>query len=138
MIASEICPDSAGSPLLRPVRSDPDPSSPPPGNAGSRGKNRAKDLVDQARTPVAAAAKPSLGRAGHGRLGAMQDSKGSTRREADVIERTMLLDRRRSHEQAAAKHAAAGLAQVSSGDYAGEHWLASFAVYLLSTPVPVP
>src|SRR5213075_301423 len=30
------------------------------------------------------------------------------------------------------KHAAAALAHVSSGDYAGEHWLASFAVYLLS------
>jgi Protein of unknown function (DUF2891) len=36
----------------------------------------------------------------------------------------------------AAHHAAAGLAHVSSGDYAGEHWLASFAVYLLSTPNP--
>jgi Protein of unknown function (DUF2891) len=32
---------------------------------------------------------------------------------------------------AAEKHAAA-LAHVASGDYAGEHWLASFAVYLLS------
>jgi len=31
------------------------------------------------------------------------------------------------------KHAAAALAHVASGDYAGEHWLASFAVYLLST-----
>jgi len=30
------------------------------------------------------------------------------------------------------RHAQAGLAQVSSGDYAGEHWLASFAVYLLT------
>jgi hypothetical protein len=28
-------------------------------------------------------------------------------------------------------HAAAGLAQVTSGHYVGEHWLASFAVYLL-------
>jgi hypothetical protein len=28
-------------------------------------------------------------------------------------------------------HAAAGLAHVATGDYAGEHWLASFAVYLL-------
>ena len=28
-------------------------------------------------------------------------------------------------------HAAAGLATVESGDYTGEHWLASFAVYLL-------
>lgn len=30
------------------------------------------------------------------------------------------------------RHARTGLAQVSSGDYAGEHWLASFAVYLLT------
>ena len=34
---------------------------------------------------------------------------------------------------AADKHASAALAHVASGDYAGEHWLASFAVYLLST-----
>lgn len=34
---------------------------------------------------------------------------------------------------AAARHAAAGLEHVASGDYAGEHWLASFAVYLLGT-----
>ena len=33
---------------------------------------------------------------------------------------------------AAERHAAAGLARVASGDYLGEHWLASFAVYLLS------
>ena len=32
---------------------------------------------------------------------------------------------------AAAAHTAAGLANVATGDYAGEHWLASFAVYLL-------
>lgn len=38
----------------------------------------------------------------------------------------------------AARHAEAGLAHVASGDYAGEHWLASFAVYLLSTPVADP
>ena len=31
-------------------------------------------------------------------------------------------------------HAAAGLARVASGDYLGEHWLASFALYLLSAP----
>jgi len=31
------------------------------------------------------------------------------------------------------KHASAALAHVASGDYAGEHWLASFAVFLLST-----
>jgi hypothetical protein len=34
------------------------------------------------------------------------------------------------------RHAEAGLRHVASGDYAGEHWLASFAVYLLSEPVP--
>jgi hypothetical protein len=33
---------------------------------------------------------------------------------------------------AADHHASAALAHVASGDYAGEHWLASFAVYLLS------
>jgi hypothetical protein len=33
-------------------------------------------------------------------------------------------------------HASDALAHVASGDYAGEHWLASFAVYLLSTPAP--
>nr|WP_148598751.1 DUF2891 domain-containing protein [Aquisphaera giovannonii] len=33
----------------------------------------------------------------------------------------------------AARHAAAALGHVASGDYAGEHWLASFAVYLLTT-----
>jgi Protein of unknown function (DUF2891) len=38
--------------------------------------------------------------------------------------------------RAAARHESAGLSHVASGDYAGEHWLASFAVYLLSTPVP--
>jgi len=32
----------------------------------------------------------------------------------------------------AALHADAGLKHISSGDYAGEHWLASFAVYMLS------
>jgi hypothetical protein len=37
---------------------------------------------------------------------------------------------------AAARHADAALRHVASGDYAGEHWLASFAVYLLSTPAP--
>ena len=35
---------------------------------------------------------------------------------------------------AAALHAQDALANVASGDYAGEHWLASFAIYLLSTP----
>ena len=32
----------------------------------------------------------------------------------------------------ASQHATAALAHVASGDYAGEHWLASFAVFLLS------
>jgi hypothetical protein len=40
---------------------------------------------------------------------------------------------RRVLSQSADKHAAAALAHVASGDYAGEHWLASFAVFLLST-----
>jgi hypothetical protein len=38
--------------------------------------------------------------------------------------------------KAAARHARDALAHVASGDYAGEHWLASFAVFLLSTPSP--
>jgi hypothetical protein len=33
--------------------------------------------------------------------------------------------------EAAARHAEAGLARVLSGDYMGEHWLATFAVYAL-------
>ncbi len=33
-----------------------------------------------------------------------------------------------------ARHAEAALLHVASGDYAGEHWLASFAVYLLTAP----
>ena len=40
--------------------------------------------------------------------------------------------------EAAEAHAKAGLDHVASGDYAGEHWLATFAVYLLSTPEPAP
>jgi hypothetical protein len=36
----------------------------------------------------------------------------------------------------AALHAEAALRHVNSGNYMGEHWLASFAVYLLSTPSP--
>ena len=35
---------------------------------------------------------------------------------------------------AAAAHAKDALSHVASGDYVGEHWLASFAVYMLSTP----
>jgi hypothetical protein len=38
--------------------------------------------------------------------------------------------------RSAADHARAALPHVASGDYAGEHWLASFAVYLYSTPEP--
>ncbi|MFL5342713.1 MAG: DUF2891 domain-containing protein [Gemmataceae bacterium] len=38
--------------------------------------------------------------------------------------------------ESAARHAEAGLRHVASGDYAGEHWLASFAVYLLGIPAP--
>ena len=34
--------------------------------------------------------------------------------------------------ESAAKHAEAGLKHIASGDYAGEHWLASFATYMLS------
>jgi hypothetical protein len=43
---------------------------------------------------------------------------------------------REALERSARLHAAAGLKHVASGDYAGEHWLASFAVYMLSTPEP--
>jgi hypothetical protein len=34
----------------------------------------------------------------------------------------------------AARHASAALRHVASGEYVGEHWLASFAVYLLTEP----
>ena len=37
---------------------------------------------------------------------------------------------------AAERHADAALRHVASGDYAGEHWLASFAVYLLTEGLP--
>lgn len=40
----------------------------------------------------------------------------------------------KSLRSAAVLHARDALANVASGDYAGEHWLASFAVYMLSTP----
>jgi hypothetical protein len=43
---------------------------------------------------------------------------------------------RRALTKSAKAHADDALAHVASGDYAGEHWLASFAVYLLSTPEP--
>jgi hypothetical protein len=36
--------------------------------------------------------------------------------------------------RAAAAHAKDALAHVASGDYGGEHWLASFAVYMLTSP----
>jgi hypothetical protein len=39
---------------------------------------------------------------------------------------------RKTLAESAALHAEAALKHVASGDYAGEHWLASFAVYLLT------
>ena len=36
----------------------------------------------------------------------------------------------------AAAHARAALPYIASGNYEGEHWLASFAVYMLTTPTP--
>lgn len=42
------------------------------------------------------------------------------------------LNRREDLEHAASEHARVGLEGVFSGHYEGEHWLASFAVYLLS------
>ena len=44
--------------------------------------------------------------------------------------------RRAALARAARRHAEATLPHVASGDYAGEHWLATFAVYMLSTPEP--
>ena len=43
---------------------------------------------------------------------------------------------RKTLANSAHAHASDALAHVASGDYAGEHWLASFAVYLLSTTEP--
>jgi len=43
---------------------------------------------------------------------------------------------RRILTESARLHASDALAHVASGDYAGEHWLASFAVYMLSTVAP--
>ena len=43
---------------------------------------------------------------------------------------------RRVLTRSAAAHAQAALAHVASGNYEGEHWLASFAVYMLTTPSP--
>jgi hypothetical protein len=39
---------------------------------------------------------------------------------------------RKTLTESAALHAEAALKHVASGDYVGEHWLASFAVYLLT------
>jgi len=36
--------------------------------------------------------------------------------------------------RAAVEHAKDALGHVASGDYSGEHWLASFAVYMMTTP----
>jgi len=38
--------------------------------------------------------------------------------------------------RSATAHAQAALPYIASGNYEGEHWLASFAVYLLTTPSP--
>jgi len=43
---------------------------------------------------------------------------------------------RKTLANSARQHARDALTHVASGDYAGEHWLASFAVYLLSRPEP--
>jgi hypothetical protein len=38
----------------------------------------------------------------------------------------------------ARRHAEAGLKHIASGEYSGEHWLASFAVHMLATPGELP
>jgi hypothetical protein len=43
---------------------------------------------------------------------------------------------RRILARSAAAHANAALPFIASGNYEGEHWLASFAVFMLSTPAP--
>jgi hypothetical protein len=43
---------------------------------------------------------------------------------------------RRILAKSATAHANAALPYIASGNYEGEHWLASFAVYLLTTPAP--
>jgi len=43
---------------------------------------------------------------------------------------------RRILARSATAHARAALPFIASGNYEGEHWLASFAVYLLTTPAP--
>ena len=44
--------------------------------------------------------------------------------------------RQRVLAQSATAHANAALPYIASGNYEGEHWLASFAVYMLTTPAP--
>jgi Protein of unknown function (DUF2891) len=43
---------------------------------------------------------------------------------------------RRALQDSAERHSGPALEHVASGDYAGEHWLASFATYLLTTQRP--
>jgi hypothetical protein len=43
---------------------------------------------------------------------------------------------RRILAESAQAHANAALPYIVSGNYEGEHWLASFAVYMLTTPQP--
>jgi hypothetical protein len=43
---------------------------------------------------------------------------------------------RRILARSATAHAQAALPYIASGNYEGEHWLASFAIYLLTTPAP--
>jgi hypothetical protein len=43
---------------------------------------------------------------------------------------------RKTLAASAAAHAQAALPFIASGNYEGEHWLASFAVYLLTTSAP--
>jgi len=43
---------------------------------------------------------------------------------------------RRVLARSAIAHANAALPYIASGNYEGEHWLASFAVYMLTTPAP--
>jgi hypothetical protein len=43
---------------------------------------------------------------------------------------------RRVLVRSAQAHAQVTLPHVASGSYEGEHWLASFAVYLLTMPTP--
>ena len=38
--------------------------------------------------------------------------------------------------ESARRHAEAALGHVASGEYVGEHWLASFAVYMLTSDSP--